>query len=67
MAEYKITRISIFTDIDEEGRFVKIYRVYFEAYGLKDYVDIPEDKYNTETVKKLIEERIRTHRELLGV
>ena len=52
-------------DIDERGRFVKIYRVKFEYNGIQDYVDIPESEYSADKVKEIIEKRVAEHEKLL--
>ena len=65
MADYKIVEVTPLMDIDKRGRFVKVYRVKFEYKGMEDFIDIPEDKYKPEEVKKRIEEVISTHKELL--
>jgi len=65
MADYKIVEVVPLMDIDKRGRFVKVYRVKFEYNGMEDFVDIPEDKYKPEEVRKRIEEVVSAHRELL--
>ena len=63
--EYKITEIRPLVDIDESGRFVKIYRVKFRYNDIEDYVDVREEEYSAEKVKKIIEERVKEHEKLL--
>ena len=63
---YKIVDIIPMVDIDKTGRFVKIYRVKFLVNGIEDFIDVPESEYTEEKVKKLIEERVKTHLKLLG-
>ena len=63
--EYKIVSIVPLVDITPQGKFVKFYRVRFTFNDIEDYVDVPEDKYNPEYVRKLVEERVRSHAELL--
>ena len=66
MAGYEITEVRPLVDIDAAGRFVKIYRVYFKYAGIEDYIDVKEDEYTEENVRKKIEERIAVHSKLLG-
>lgn len=66
MVEYKIIRIVPLLDIDEMGRFYKKYRVYFKFNKHEDWVDISEDKFTTENVKKEVERKIKTILELMG-
>ena len=62
---YKIIEIRPLVDIDESGRFVKIYRVKFRYNDIEDYVDVREEEYSAEKVKKIIEERVKEHEKLL--
>ena len=64
--EYKITRVEPRLDITPDGRITKIYRVYFKVGDIEDYIDVPEGQYSKAHVQKLVEERARTHIELLG-
>jgi len=63
--DYKIVEIRPLVDIAPDGRFIKIYRVRFEFNGIQDYVDIPEEEYSAENVKKIIEARVKEHEKLL--
>jgi len=66
MAEYKIDRVVPMIDIDPMGRFYKKYRVYYKFDEIEDWVELREEEFTTENVKKAIEERIKTMKELLG-
>ena len=66
MAEYKIERAVPMLDIDIMGRFVKKYRVYYKVDDIEDWVDVLEEEFTVENVRKKIEERIKTMKELLG-
>ena len=62
---YKIIEIKPLVDISADGRFIKIYRVRFEYEGISDYIDIPEEEYSADEVKKRIEARVKEHEKLL--
>lgn len=66
MPEYKIISITPLVDITPQGRFVKIYRVRFSYDTMEDFIDIPEEEYSDEEVRKRVEERVRIHSTLLG-
>lgn len=66
MPQYKITSVAKLADIKQDGTFIYFYRVHFEYKGIQDFIDVPEDQYTEQTVKKLIEERIKTHMALIG-
>ena len=62
MEGYKIVRIIPLTDIDEMGRFIKVYRVVFKyPDGVEDWVDIPEEEFSEEEVRRRIEEKVKTY------
>ena len=66
MAEYKIVSITPLVDIDERGRFVKIYRVRYTYKDIEDFIDIPESEYSEKAVREKIEQRIKEHEKLLS-
>ncbi|MEM0285942.1 MAG: hypothetical protein QXW34_02235 [Candidatus Methanomethyliaceae archaeon] len=66
MVEYKITRVQPMVDIDASGRFFKKYRVYFTFKDIEDFIDVREEEFKTENVKKLIEQRVKEISGLLG-
>jgi hypothetical protein len=53
-------------ELSPDGRFVKIYRIRFKYGDIVDFIDVPESEYNETDVKRMIEEKIKTHRALLG-
>jgi len=63
---YKIISITPLMDIDEAGRFIKIYRIRFKVDEIEDFVDVKASEYKPEKVKELVEEKVKTHLELLG-
>jgi len=67
MAEYEIVNIRPLVDIDERGRFIKIYRVYYKLpNGEEDWIDIPADKFTESYARKLIEEKVEEVKKLLS-
>lgn len=67
MVEYKITSIRKVVDMTSAGKFVRKYRVYYVFKDIEDYVEVEEDKYSADYVKKLIEERVKEHEKLLSM
>lgn len=64
---WKIKNIIPMVDIDERGRFVKIYRITYTIDNkYEDWVDVPADKYDPDYVKKLLDELEKKHKALLG-
>ena len=64
--EYQIIQIRPLMELSPDGRFVKIYRIRFKYGDIVDFIDVPESEYNETDVKRMIEEKIKTHRALLG-
>lgn len=66
MPDYKITRVQPMVDIDASGRFFKKYRVYFTYKDIEDFIDVREEEFKSDNVKKIIEARIKEMSSLLG-
>ena len=55
---YKIVGITPMVDIDERGRFYKIYRVKFTVdEQIEDFIDIPEKEFSEAEARKRVEAR----------
>ena len=63
---YKIVSITPLMDIDEAGRFIKIYRVRFKVDEIEDFVDIKAAEYSPEKVKEEVEKKVEAHLKILG-
>ena len=64
--EYKIGKRERTSFLDERGRAVDGYRVWYTmADGTPDYVEVEKSQYNAETVKAMIEDEIAVHEELM--
>jgi len=66
MTEYKIVEVLPTVDIDNKGRFIKVYRVTFTYNDIEDWIELPEDQYSEKAVRKAIEAKIKEHKALLG-
>ena len=64
--KYKIISITPLMDIDEAGRFIKIYRVRFRVDDIEDFVDIKAAEYSPEKVKEEVEKKAEAHLKILG-
>ena len=52
-------------DIDETGRFVKVYRIEFVIDGkIQDWIDVPEDKFSDSYVAELIKQKVEVLQKL---
>jgi len=69
MAEnYVITDVERRAEVDPKGRFISLYRVYFDyAEGKGDYVDIPEALYTPEEVDRVVGEIASRHLAILAL
>lgn len=62
-ADYHVTYQDTRPDITTNGRLVNVKEVHFvidtdPAQGHEDYVTIPEDRYNADNVRALIEDKV---------
>ena len=65
--EYTIGKRERTTFLDERGRAVDGYRVWYTMEdGTPDYVEVEKGQYSAETVKAMIEEEIAVHEELMS-
>lgn len=61
--DYHITYQDTRPDISPNGRLVNVKEVHYQidtdpAAGHEDFVTIPEDRYNVDNVKALIEDKV---------
>lgn len=65
--DYKIGKRERTNFLDERGRAVDGYRVWYRmADGTPDYVEVEKNQYNAETVKAMIKAEIAVHEELMA-
>lgn len=63
--EYTIGKRERTNYLDERGRGVDGYRVYYTMEdGTVDYVEVPKAQFSAGAVKKAIEEEVKVHEEL---
>jgi len=65
--DYKIGKRERTNFLDQRGVAVDGYRIYYQmADGTLDYVEIEKNQFSAEAVRRLIEEEITVHEELVG-
>lgn len=65
--DYTIGKIERTSFLDDRGRAVDGYRVWYRMEnGMVDYVEVEKSQYNSETVKAMIEAEIAEHELLMS-